>query len=369
MSDLLGNRALNRATLSRQLLLERTSISAYDAIERLAGMQSQAPFPPYFGLWTRVEGFEPDHLAQLLLDRRAVRLSMMRGTVHLVTDRDCLAFRTALQPVHDAFFTAGSQYGRHLLDLEPGDLIAEGRRIVEEAPRTIRQIGEEMQRRWPERDAKSMAYLIRCTVPLVQVPPRAIWGKSGLSACTSAEAWLGHPLSSETAPEELVRRYLAAFGPASVKDAQIWSGLRKLAPVFDRLRPELRIFRDENGTELFDLPDAPRSDPDTPAPVRFLPEFDNLTLSYADPGRVIAPEHKKRLMTKNGIIPGTFLVEGMVAGTWKLNESKHETTLTISPFFELSRSIHDELSAEGERLLEFGSATELRSIVIELPQS
>jgi hypothetical protein len=274
-----------------------------------------------------------------------------------------------LQPVHDAFFTAGSQYGRHLLDLDPGDLIAEGRRIVEEAPRTIQQIGEEMLRRWPERDAKSMAYLIRCTVPLVQVLPRAVWGKSGLAACTSAEVWLGQPLSSETEPDELVRRYLAAFGPASVKDAQLWSGLRKLEPVFERLRPDLRTFRDENGVEFFDLPDAPRPDPDTPAPVRFLPEFDNLTLSYADPSRVIASRHKKGLMTKNGIIPGTFLVDGLVTGTWKLTESKQDARLTLSPFFELSRAVQDELSVEGERLLEFGSVTERRSIEIELPRS
>jgi hypothetical protein len=195
-------------------------------------------------------------------------------------------------------------------------------------------------------------------VPLVQVPPRGVWGKSGPAAHTTAEAWLGRSLDSDPSLEEMVVRYLGAFGPATVKDAQTWSGLTRLGGMVDRLRPRLLSFRDEHGGEMFDLPDAPRPDPDVPAPPRFLPEFDNLILSHADRTRVIADEYRKAIASKNGMVPATFLVDGFVRGTWKTERSRGKATLLIEPFEPLAKNDRDALVEEGERLVRFMAVPE-----------
>ncbi|MDQ3639260.1 MAG: winged helix DNA-binding domain-containing protein [Actinomycetota bacterium] len=194
---------------------------------------------------------------------------------------------------------------------------------------------------------------VRHLVPLVQVPPRGVWGESGPAAHTTAEAWLGRPLDRDPSLEELVVRYLGAFGPATVRDVQAWSGLTRLGEVVDRLRPRLLSFRDERGRELFDLPDAPRPDPDTPAPPRFLPEFDNLILSHADRTRVIADEYRKAIASKNGMVPATMLVDGFVRGTWKTERSRQKATLVIEPFEALAKKDRGALAEEGERLVRF----------------
>src|SRR5215213_8127679 len=229
----------------------------------------------------------------------------MRNTVHLVSARDCLTLRPLVQPVIDRglYGNRAHRAGVEGVDIEA--LSAAGRALLEERPRTAKELGVLLQERWPERDPASLARAIRHLVPLVQVPPRGVWGKSGPAAHTTAEAWLGRPLDRDPSLEEMVVRYLGAFGPASVKDAQTWSGLTRLREVFERLRPRLRTFRDEEGTELFDLPGAPRPDPDTPAPARFVAAFDNLILSHADRTRIIATEHRKAIASKNGMVPAT----------------------------------------------------------------
>src|ERR671911_1971374 len=259
----LGPRELNRATLERQMLLRRRKLSAVEAIEHLVGMQAQAPAPPYVGLWTRLEDFHPDDLACLILERRAVRIALMRNTVHLVSARDCLALRPLMQPVFDRTLYSTRANRAHLKGVEIEALVVAGRALLEERPRTAKELGELLREQWPERDAAALARAIRHLVPLVQVPPRGVWGKSGPAAHTTAEAWLGRPLDRDPSLEEMVVRYLGAFGPATVKDAQTWSGLTRLGEVVERLRPRLSTFRDEHGRELFDLPDAPRPDPDT----------------------------------------------------------------------------------------------------------
>jgi len=190
-TETLGPRALNRALLARQMLLRRETLPATVAIERLAGMQAQAPFPPYYGLWCRLEGFAPAELSTLLLTREAVRIVLMRGTVHLVTARDCLAMRPAIQPFLDRWFHKSSLYGRQLVGLDLADVRAAGRALVEEEPRTGLALGALLRERWPDRDAKSLAEAVRALVPLVQVPPRGVWGLSGQATLTTAEAWLG----------------------------------------------------------------------------------------------------------------------------------------------------------------------------------
>jgi hypothetical protein len=354
----LSPRALNRATLARQMLLRRQRLSAEEAIEHLVGIQAQAPAPPYVGLWTRLEDFRPDELARLILDRRAVRVALMRNTVHLVSAHDCLTLRPLVQPVIDRGLYGNRAHRAGVEGVDVEALSAAGRALLEERPRTAKELGAILRERWPERDPASLARAIRHLLPLVQVPPRGVWGKSGPAAHTTAEAWLGRSLDSEPSLEEMVVRYLGAFGPATVKDAQTWSGLTRVGEVVDRLRPRLSTFRDERGGELFDLPDAPRPDLDVPAPPRFLPEFDNLILSHADRTRVIADEYRKAIASKNGMVPATFLVDGFVRGTWKTERSRGKATLLIEPFEPLSENDRDALAEEGERLVRFMAVPE-----------
>src|SRR5215203_1248361 len=351
--DVLGPRELNRATLERQMLLRRRNLSAVEAVEHLVGMQAQAPAPPYVGLWTRLRDFHPDELARLILERRAVRIALMRDTVHLVSASDCLALRPLMQPVFDRTLYSTRANRAHLEGIDIEALSAAGRALLEERPRTAKELGELLQEQWPGRDPASLARAIRHLLPLVQVPPRGVWGKSGLTTHTTAEAWLGRPLGPASSLEEMVLRYLGAYGPATVADVQTWSGLTRLGGVIEDLRPRLLTFRDERGKELFDLPEAPRPDPGTQAPARFLPAFDNLILSHADRTRVIADEFRKAIASKNGMVPATFLLDGFVRGMWKTERVRGRARLVISPFESLTKNTRDALTEEGGQLIRF----------------
>jgi hypothetical protein len=346
----LGRRALNRALLERQMLLRRQKLSAFDAIERLVGMQAQVPQAPYIGLWTRLEDFEPDELSGLISDRRAVRSSLMRATIHLVTDRDFLALRPAVQPVLERDVYRNATYGRdHLAGLDVDAVLAAGQVLLEERPRTAAELRRSLGPQWPERDAAALAYAVRGLLPLVHVPPRGLWGESGPVALTTAESWLGQSVASVCSPDETILRYLAAFGPATVADARTWSGLGGLREVFEGLRPRLVSFRDEHGRELFDVPGAPLPDPETPAPPRFLSQFDNALLSHADRTRIISDEHRKALFD-DPMMRGVLL-EGFACGTWKAERTRGKVTLVIQPFERLSKEDREALADEGERLL------------------
>ncbi|MDP9370250.1 MAG: winged helix DNA-binding domain-containing protein [Chloroflexota bacterium] len=365
--EVLGRRALNRTLLERQMLLRRADLPALDAIERLVGMQAQVPANPYVGLWTRLAGFQPEDLAQPISDRRAVRAPLLRTTIHLVTARDCLALRPALQSVLERTLK-NTAYGQGVTSMDTEALLATGRVLLEERPRTLTELGKLLSERWPDREPANLAYAIHYLLPLVQVPPRGLWGASGQATWTTVESWLGRPLDAALGLDAIVLRYLAAFGPATVADVRMWSGLTGLREVIERLRPELRTFRDERDRELFDLPDAPRPDPDIPAPPRFLPEYDNVFLSHADRTRIISEDHRARLATKNGVGPGPFLIDGFVRGTWKIDKQRTGATLRLTPLEPILASDRTALEEEGARLLAFiAPDAQIKDIQITAP--
>lgn len=351
----LSRRALNRALLERQMLTGRVQVTAEEAIERLVGMQAQWPNPPYIGLWSRLADFKQEELSRLIQERRVVRIALMRSTIHLVTARDCLTLRPVLQSALERLLQGA--YAKRLEGLALEELAAAGRALVEAEPLALGEIGAKLQeQRWPDREPQALANAVRTYAPLVQVPPRGLWGESGQAVHTTAEAWLGAPLAAETAPDDMLLRYLAAFGPATVKDMQVWSGLTRLRDAVERLRPRLCTFRDEQGNELFDLPDAPRPEPSMPVPPRLLSEFDNMLLSYQDRSRIMAEPYRKRVFTVNGIIRAAVLVDGFVCGIWQIHQQKKAATLSIELFEPVSKADREALEEEGQRLLRFAAA-------------
>ncbi|MEU3253533.1 winged helix DNA-binding domain-containing protein [Streptomyces sp. NPDC006997] len=342
-APLLSTRALNRATLARQLLLRPARRTALDAVGHLLGLQAQNVRPPYHALAARLEGFRPEELSRLMADRAVVRIVTLRSTIHTHTADDALTLRPLVQPARDREINL---FRKGLTGVDLDRLAGLARDLVEAGPRTMGQLREALGAEWPDADPRSLAVAARCALPLVQVTPRGLWGRSGQVALTTVEHWLGRPAEPAPAPEDVVRRYLAAFGPASVKDMQTWSGLTRLRPAFERLRPELLTFRDEHGTELLDLPDAPRPDPDAEAPPRLLPEFDNLLLSHADRTRVVPAEYRGRTWQGNVAYP-TFLVDGFLAGVWR----SRDDALVIEPFGRLTAVQRAAVTAEAERML------------------
>ncbi len=329
------------------MMLRRRRVPVLDAIERLVAMQAQVPRDPYVALWSRLDRFRPDALSTPIAERRAVRMTLLRGTLHLVTAPDAVTLRPAVQPMMERILGQTSFRGA-ADDIDRDELVALMRTLLDERPRRRPELVEAIADRWPGRDANALAYAMYL-VPTVQVTPRGLWGKSGRATFATVEHWLGRPPEPAGEPDEMFLRYLAAFGPSTVADAQTWSGLGGLGEVFERLRPRLRVFRDEGGRELFDVPGAPLPDPDTPAPVRFLPEYDNIGLAHKDRGRIIAPEVK--LWTEVGW--GGVLVDGFASARWRLDDQKDGATLRIEPFRRLTRAERAEVADEAERLLAF----------------
>ncbi|NKI44073.1 winged helix DNA-binding domain-containing protein [Streptomyces physcomitrii] len=348
--EVLSPRALGRATLARQLLLEPAESTVPEALEHLLGLQAQNVRPPYFALAARLARFRPEDLSAPMAGRQAVRSATLRSTLHTHTARDLLRLRPFVQPAKDREL---HQFRKGLAGVDLDRLSALARELVEDEPRTMAQLRTALGAAWPDAEPRALAMAARSLLPLIQVTPRGLWGRGGQVALTTAEKWLGRAAAEAVEPlgaEEAVRRYLAAFGPASVKDMGTWCGLTGLRAAFEELRPALRVFRDEHGTELFDLPEAPRPDPDTPAPPRFLPEYDNLLLSHADRTRVVPPVHRHRHVRGNQAFR-TLLLDGFLAGLWRLDEDGVRPLLTVELFEGASRAVRSGIEEEAGRLM------------------
>ena len=342
---MLGRRALNRATLARQLLLRRDERDAFAAVDHLAGLQAQEPQEPHVGLWSRLAGFRPAELDGLLESRRVVRTQLMRRTLHLVTAEDALAWRHR----HQAMLRQRllGVYRAELAGIDLDELAAAGRALLADSrPRAQGEIGRALAQRW-DAPARVLGEAVVVLVPVVQLPPRGLWGeRAGVANLPLAE-WLGRPVAdapmgTDPAGEQLVLRYLAAFGPAASADLRAWCGLAGLPAAVAAVRDRLVSFRDERGRELLDLPDAPRPDPDVPAPVRFLPAFDNAILGYADRSRIVDDEHRGLSVAGQRAL----LVDGRVAGTWTAEGG----TVAVSALRRLSAAERAEIAEEGREL-------------------
>jgi hypothetical protein len=343
--EILSGRALNRALLARQMLLDRRALPVAEAIEYLVGMQAQEPQAPYLGLWSRLRGFLPHELSDLIAGRRAARGGLMRATIHLVTAQDWARLRPLMSSVLARSFKA-SPYSKAIAEVDVDELLSRAGELLAAKPRSRAELGSLLAARWPAVDPASLAYAVSYLEPVVQVPPRGLWRESGQARWTTAEAWLG-PIDGQPAAEVLVRRYLAAFGPATVQDIQAWSGLTGVRQLVERER--LCSFQDEQGRELLDVPGGPLPDPDEPTSPRFLPPFDNAILAHADRTRIIAPSHRDALYRDR--LMRAFLVDGFVAGTWQIDGA----TLHVRPIRRLRQADLRAVTAEAERFLAFAA--------------
>lgn len=343
----LDRRTLNRTLLARQLLLEPAELEPLAAVEHLVGMQAQVPLDPYVGLRARLRALDPEAVGAALLERRLVRLTLQRSTLHLVSARDALRLRPALQAMLERAF-ASSPFARELAGLELGPLLERAAAMLAERPRTMAELRREVADWTPDRDANALAHAVRYLVPSVQVTPRGVWGRTLRPTLTPLAAWLGR--ADGAAPlDELARRYLRAFGPATAADLRTWSWLPDARGILERLRPELRVYRDEAGRELFDVPDGRFRDGGCPAPVRFLPEYDNVFLSHADRSRIVDAVAWDTSFLHQGVL----LADGFVAGSWKLTRSKREASLAVDVRTRVTARTGREIEGEAEALRAF----------------
>ncbi|MEY9875472.1 hypothetical protein ABH931_004973 [Streptacidiphilus sp. MAP12-33] len=356
----LDDRRLNRALMARQFLLAREDVAPLAVVTHLVGLQSQLPQNPYTALWSRISPFDPADASTLIAKRETVRLSTLRGTIHLHDVEDALLLRAFCQSVHEATpFGERVVFRRQLAGIEPEALWEAGRALLADAPMTPAALGKALAQAFPGYEPSALSTAVRYKLSLVQVTPRGEWGRSQAPTLTTVEAWLGRPQRrpDTAAVEALTLRYLAAFGPASVQDMQSWCGVTRLGEVFEGLRPRLAVFADATtGRELFDLPDAPRPDPETPVPPRFLPDYDNLLLGHQNRARVLDDEGRQRLSAANNGYQPTLLIDGRVAGIWSYDKPRRKGAPAVLDVELLARQpapVRAAIEAEAADLLAF----------------
>jgi hypothetical protein len=336
----LTQRELNRALLARQLLLERARLPIPRALERLGGIQDQYAPNAYIRLWSCLEEFRRDDLTRALERRSVIQGTLMRSTIHVVSRRDYWPFAVAIRRAQRDWWL---RVQKPRPDVRRLERIAQTlRRLTADGPRRQEELVEAVGAGWS---------MVGPWLELVRVPPSGTWEKRRANLFQTAERWVGgEDVDEDAALDRLVRRYLGAFGPASPDDIGLWAGTkpRDLEPALKRLR--LRRFRKESGDELLDVPRAPLPDPETPAPVRFLPTWDAVLLVHARRTGVLPEEHRPRIFnTKSPFSFPTFLVDGAVAGTWR----DEDGAVRLEPFGRLARAVRRELEEEAERLARF----------------
>ena len=350
---MLTRRDLNRALLARQLLLERRKLSATKAVERLGGLQAQSTPSPYLSLWTRLEGFERDELTRALKARRLVKALLQRGTLHVVSPADYWAISTARRELGGILWPPA--YERLVPKRRLAELAALVLDELGDGERTFKELQAVLH---PHAKGNATATFLWRRVQghasVVHVPPSGIWGYGGQGVYAPAAGRIkGGPPAPQEAFDHLVRRYLGAYGPATPRDVGQWAGVPRLKPITEALaRIGARTLRDDRGRTLYDLPRAPLPDPDTPAPLRLLPRFDNLVLSHDDRSRILGDVKPSRIVTKNGIVHATMLVDGFVAGTWQLERGR----VRLEPFGRLAAAVRRALQEEAARLEAFVAA-------------
>ena len=353
MADLgrvLTRRELNRALLGRQLLLERHALYAVQAVERLGGLQAQSTPSPYLSLWTRLEGFQRDELTQALTGRRLVKALLQRGTLHVATPRQYWAIMAVRRGLAASLWPPS--YEARLPAARIAELAEQLLAELDGRELTFKEVQALLEPH--SREGVPLTFLWRRVQGhsyVVHVPPSGIWGYGGHGVYTAAAGKVrGEPPEPDDAFDQLVRAYLAAYGPATKQDVGQWAGVPRLKPIAESLaRLSLRTFADEQGKVLYDLPRAPLPDPETPAPPRLVPRFDNLVLSHADRSRILGDASPSRIVTKNGLVHATILVDGFVAGTWQLERGR----VVLEPFGKLDAAAKRALQDEAERLQSF----------------
>lgn len=348
---------LNRATLARQLLLERARIGVVPAIERLAALQAQWAPSPYIALWSRLEGFRREKLWSAIERHDVIRARLMRGTLHLVSARDFYAYAVATQDLQRGAWNR-LQIGA---GVDPKKVAALAVAFARQ-PRPKEEVLEHIQERLAVKLGGPFNWLVRRFVSahadLVTAPPGGHWEYGGTGApYVAARHWIarGKRPGKDAALELLIRRCLAAFGPVTLADIARFAGQvpPRVRPTLERIAPTLRTFGDEHGRLLYDLPRAPRPRADVGAPVRFLPRYDELLISYQHRDRVIAPAHRRAVYTKNAIVEAVVMMDGFAAGTWRLDRAKDEAVLAVAPFARLAARDRRAVETEGEALLSF----------------
>jgi hypothetical protein len=357
-SDTLTLRDLNRATLARQMLLGRESVGVVEALERLAGMQAQYSPSPYIGLWTRLEAFKKEDLTSALLNREVVKASLMRWTLHLASAGDYAYFARAVAESRAAVWRPNAEKAGV-------DAPALHKALLEFAakPRLLDEMREFVDAQAqlppdPDRYPYTIWHAASARGWLVHVPPSGTWKYFGKNSYISTREWLGQmeEPSLQDAMVHLVRRYLGALGPATRADVVSWGGLRKVSLVDEAIRTlgdEVVTFQGEDGKALYDLAVSPRPRGDVPAPIRYLPKWDNLLLGYDNRERVLPARYRKVIIAKNGDVAPTFLVNGVVAGMWSSKLERNTATLNLEAFEEIGPEAWAALDEEGERLIRF----------------
>lgn len=351
MTTTLSTRTLTRTLWLRQQLVpgQRSTSTAIETVGHLLGLQAQDNLPPYLALAARVDGFAPADLSDRLEDRSLVRFFTMRGTVHVLTADDALRLRGWAQPALDRQ-SATNQTSRPANHITTAELDAVVRPFLADGPQPLPAIGKALAAAYPDVPEEALRHVTRERLPLLQVPPRGLWKRSGGVVYAYADGYLGRPFV-EAEVEEIVLRYLAAYGPATAADMTVWSLVTRLGPVFTAMHKADRLvaYTDEKGRTLYDAPGAPIADEALPLPPLLLGKYDNVFLAHADRDR-IAPEAARRAwMGANGGVGSAFFHDGLFAGIWRAEDGQVELT----PFFTPTAAEQRAISAEVDRIEAF----------------